>query len=308
MGIKWQRAKWIGIIGLLCLVAGAIVQAGHAAGRYTAQRESEKRAPLEQTENGLSTFNKPLYESPEWQSLQEEVKKTAETAHAFDEMFRAQAPENNALIFEATPDLTPSEGEFLAVNDDWEVVASADGKLYGYEEDYWIGCSVWCAVGDYEVSATASSVLPAQGQFSYEAEHIISQNRDDAWVEGADDYGIGEYVTIEKRYDRMDGTEGDCFFFTDLCIVNGMAKDEASWEKNSRVKTLKMYFNDEYVCDLELLDTFKPQYISLKGLRLSAGNNENSVFKFEIADVYKGDMYSDTAITGIEVRFYTNNH
>ena len=52
----------------------------------------------------------------------------------------------------------------------------------------------------------------------------------------------------------------------------------------------------------------KPQYFSLEGLNLSAANNENSVFTFEIVDVYKGDVYEDTVITGIEIEFSTPNH
>ena len=75
-----------------------------------------------------------------------------------------------------------------------------DGKFYGFEEDYWCGCSVWCAIGDYTCNATVSSTLAPQGKFSYEASNIIDGNRKNTWVEGVDGYGIGEYVKITKRY------------------------------------------------------------------------------------------------------------
>ena len=32
-------------------------------------------------------------------------------------------------------------------------------------------------------------------------------------------------------------------------------------------------------------------------------NGEEVNFKFEIADIYKGDLYDDTAITGITIEF-----
>lgn len=205
--------------------------------------------------------------------------------------------------------LTPKVGEFLTKNENHEIVENADGKLYGYAEDYWEGCSQWCAVNNYEGNAVASSFLSPQGSNTYEADNIISHNRENAWVEGVEGDGVGEYISISKRYERGGNYgEWDCFFFPDLCIVNGMAKNEQAWKANNRVKKLKMYFNDEYICDLELLDTMKPQYISLSGLHLSANNGENSVFKFEIADVYKGDKYDDTVITGIEIELGTWAH
>ncbi len=168
---------------------------------------------------------------------------------------------------------------------------------------------MWCAVNAFEENATATSFLAPQGNNSYEPKNLISHDRGNAWAEGVEGDGIGETLSITKGYETAaDYGEWDCVFFTDLCIVNGMAKDEQAWKENGRVKQLKMYFNDEYICDLELLDTSKPQYISLSGLRLSAKTAEDSVFKFEIADVYKGDLYEDTAITGIEIKFFTQNH
>ena len=62
------------------------------------------------------------------------------------------------------------------------------------------------------------------------------------------------------------------------------------------------------VCDLLLKDTMKPQYFDLTGLNLEAASGEEVHFRFLIADVWPGDKYADTALTGIEIEFLTPNH
>lgn len=217
-------------------------------------------------------------------------------------------------------DLTPTEGEFMAINpeseDAFPYMDSPDGDVFGFYDDLTDGCSVWCAI-DYESyvnKISASSTLAPQGKYSYDAANLGNRSRKDAWVEGTDGYGIGESVTIVRNYSHGGDAAGfkdrgyDSFFFPALCIVNGMAKDEKSWKNNSRVKSLKLYFNDKYIATLELEDSMKPQFISLSGLHLSAKDGADSTFRFEIADVYPGDKYNDTALTGIEIEVFTENH
>jgi hypothetical protein len=96
--------------------------------------------------------------------------------------------------------------------------------------------------------------------------------------------------------------------YRNLCIVNGYADNEEKWISNSRVQELEMYFNDKYICKLKLIDTIKPQYIDISGLKLSAESGEEIRFRFVITDVYEGEKYTDTAITGIEMQFWTPNH
>ena len=142
--------------------------------------------------------------------------------------------------------LTPRIGEFYSSTYN-DVLPDKDpnGELYGFEDDLTEGCSVWCAIMDYHTTAISTSHLISQEEFTYEAENILTGNRMNAWVEGAAGYGIGESVSISKYYDNgSDKQDFDSFFFPGLCIVNGMAKNEEAWKNNSRVKTLKMYFNE----------------------------------------------------------------
>lgn len=213
---------------------------------------------------------------------------------------------------EKSVDLTPRIGEFLSMDEEGlNSVEDPKGELYGFEEDLTGGCSVWCEVNDYQVEAEASSELESQGGHTYSADNIISGNKSEAWVEGVDGNGYGESITITKSYNMLNGQlvpDDECIFFYELCVVNGLARNEDVWKSNGRVKTLKFFFNGEYQGDIELEDTMKPQYISLSGLNLSAKNQESSTFRFEIADVYPGDKYEDVAITGIEIGFDSPNH
>lgn len=169
-----------------------------------------------------------------------------------------------------------------------------------------VGCSVYCAVENEELSATASSTLKSNGSISYAAENVCKQNNLGAWVEGSDGSGIDEYIEIKRKVDVSDKDYG--IDYTEICIVNGYIKNEKVWKNNNRVKTLAFYYNDEYVSDIELEDTYSPQIISLDKYNIHANSGEEVAFKFVIKDVYKGDKYDDTAITGIVMDFYTPNH
>lgn len=209
-------------------------------------------------------------------------------------------------------DLTARVGEYVVWNeDDMELVEDPNSETYGFWQDITAGCSVWCAVNEYNVKATASSTLAPQGQYNYAVENILDGSKKDAWVEGVSGSGIGEKISITKSYSTTAGEtlpNEESVFFYELCIVNGLAKTEKSWKENGRVKALNFYYNGTFMGKIELKDTMKPQYVSLSGLNLAAKNNEENTFTFEIADVYAGDKYDDTAITGIEIAFDSPNH
>lgn len=204
--------------------------------------------------------------------------------------------------------LAPEVKDFLAYKEDGILDFDPSGTTYGFVEDYWEGCSVWCAITYYEATATASSTLAPNGTLSYSADNLLSHDVGNAWVEGVPGNGIGETVEIRRRFEGGTNEGFEKVFFPAICIVNGYAKDESTFINNGRVKTLKMSVNGEYVCDLNLIDTAKPQYISLRGLNLFTSFSEDCVFSFEIADVYPGEAYEDTAITGIEIQIDTVNH
>lgn len=207
---------------------------------------------------------------------------------------------------EAT-ELRGRTGQFFdIVEEDPFVVFRENGQHYGYEERFLGCCSVWCAVLEHQVSVEASSHLAPQGQFSYEPEHIYNGDRSNAWIEGIPGYGVNEYIKLSYRYTVADAPYG--VDFRELCMVNGYAQTKAKWEANSRVKEMKLFFNDEFVDMLLLEDTINPQYFDLSSYGLHAASGEEGVFLFEIVSVYPGTEYEDTALTGIEIDIWTPNH
>ena len=91
--------------------------------------------------------------------------------------------------------------------------------------------------GEWAVTAS-SNLIPQLGN-TYEAEKICDGLIETAWVEGAPGYGVGEYVDF-----RLDIDWGPGAYVSGFTIFNGYCKSEESWTKNSRVKVLKIFIND----------------------------------------------------------------
>ena len=184
-----------------------------------------------------------------------------------------------------------------------EFIYSENGELFGWEESLFGGCSSWCSVKEYNVNVKASSTLKSHGNYSYSASNIQDIDKKNAWVEGIEGDGIGEYLEIEQNCLVNSSNYKTDIEFVELCIVNGYAATEKNWNENNRVKELKMYFDNKYITTIVLEDTIKQQYIDISEFNLKVQNGETAKFKFEINDIYKGTKYDDTCITGLLIEF-----
>ena len=111
-----------------------------------------------------------------------------------------------------------------------------------------------------------------------------------AWVEGKADAGIGEY--LEYRFKNTSPR------ITKIIVSNGYTKSKSAWINNNRVKSLNIYVNGKKYGVLNLKDSRNDQVFAVGTL----GHNINKTdlaLRFEIAEVYKGAKYNDTAITEI---------
>ncbi|MDE7250974.1 MAG: hypothetical protein K2N82_14070, partial [Lachnospiraceae bacterium] len=223
--------------------------------------------------------------------------------------------------------LTPEIGSFFygelgGTYDDWEdemcfsFEKTPNAPNYGFEDWQWPGCSKWCHIPLFANQAIASSEL-ASASGRYGADNAVRENREFAWAEGVEGIGIGEYIVynqivfsgslIESSGNRIlrAGEYGDDGYidYTQICIVNGYARDEKVWQENGRVKTLMMYVYDQPYARLELEDTINPQYFTLPQGDIKVANAGEVTFKFVIEEVYPGTMYEDTCITGIVADF-----
>jgi len=175
-------------------------------------------------------------------------------------------------------EFTPEEQELLEYVDEfrglWDVMEG--------------GCSWYCGGGPNQI--TASSCLSETDNFTYDAENAHDFDFRTAWIEGAKEYGIGEY--LEYHFPPLSPRVNK------IKIYNGYVKNETTWKNNSRVKELKLYINDKPYALLKLKDTWTEQIFAIEPMRSNI-EGQDLILKFEITDVYKGDKYVDTAITEI---------
>lgn len=195
-----------------------------------------------------------------YQALSEEYHRLIDADVAYEDM----SPEQQRLL----------ENELLY----------AEGPYFTGE----LGCSWYCATGPSNIHA--SSELSSQSGNSYAAELVHDFDFSTAWVEGAEDWGIGEELEISFKLQ-------DHLKITDLSIYNGYCKSLQTWADNSRVKTLALYVNKQHYANLNLEDSYYAQHFKLGSL--GSEEVENTTLTFIIKEVYKGDKYKDCAISEI---------
>lgn len=178
-------------------------------------------------------------------------------------------------------------------------------KLVEQKMSWWdvsgMGCSWYCC-GSID-TVIASSNLKKSGKITYIGANAGDDNFETAWVEGVDGYGIGENVTFYINSGQVD----------EIIVANGYVKTPKAYKENSRVRTLKLYYNDKHIANLHLKDELSDQHFKLWNVFGSHAyyNDEGHwigydgklvpqwSFKFEIVDVYEGTKYDDTVISEI---------
>ena len=162
-------------------------------------------------------------------------------------------------------------------------------KAVLYDIIYSEGCSWYCG-GSYK-SLTSSSCQKNTGKIGYQATNAHDFDLTTAWVEGAEGQGIGESLTYTFA--------GNCPRITAFEVVNGYVKSEQAWQENSRVRQLKVYYNNRPYKVLNLKDMRGMQIFKVDTLGYHQEGAKDWSLKFEILDVYPGTKYEDTAITEI---------
>lgn len=191
----------------------------------------------------------------------------------------------------------------------WMYVSLTGQKLFTVEAtDYIFGsyeeiqegmagcCKEFCAE-----NLVASSTLANQGENSYGVEMLKDDACQTAWVEGANGDGIGEYIEFEYSYDDAyaQSAEYACKYTDEFLIVNGYQKDKTTFLQNNRVKKIKMYIDGKPYCWILLKDKLGVQLVKLGFIKKLGKKAKTIKIKFEIAEVYKGTQYNDTAISEI---------
>jgi hypothetical protein len=136
-----------------------------------------------------------------------------------------------------------------------------------------------------------SSVLPQDpfvNRYNYGPESLFDNSDNTAWVEGVDGQGIGEWIVAE--FDQLRLVRA-------IEINNGYNKDPGIYQKNSRVKGIKVEFSGRVKQNLVLKDTGTTQLVTLPGDQPV----EAYWIKFTIESVYPGSKFEDTAISELHI-------
>jgi hypothetical protein len=194
------------------------------------------------------------------------------------------------LKLEIIKSIEASSDDFAHVDKLEELI---DGERWGFHSG---------AIG----KPLATSTLISQAKNDYKIENIHDLDLTTAWVDGKDDYGIGESFSIEFSFkEEYEGFGKVYNFYGVIELFNGYCKSEKHWSENSRIKRLKMFFNETPVCFVELVDTWQYQRIDLRKFFKEPNSFPHAPFevkdgdklRFEIVEVYKGTKYKDTALS-----------
>jgi hypothetical protein len=157
------------------------------------------------------------------------------------------------------------------------------------------GCSFYCLAGIDTIVAT--STLTSGKKSTYFPANAHDFDLQTAWVEGKSDDGTGEAL-------EFDFSKSPPLTVTACTIYNGYTKNLQVWKDNGRAKSVEVMVNGESKAVLQLEDTYLGQTFELG--KLAAATDGTLRISFRILEVYKGDKYSDTAIS--EINFDGPSH
>jgi len=133
----------------------------------------------------------------------------------------------------------------------------------------------------------ASSVLPAQAGNTYGPANLsFAGPRDQAWCEGRNHDGIGEYVSLE--FDRP-------AYFQTLIIENGYQKTQASFRNNARARQVTLEIEGGARWQFELQDVMGQQRFTLPAAI------EARWLRLTIDSIYTAARWPDTCISLLSV-------
>ena len=167
-------------------------------------------------------------------------------------------------------------------DDSEELTKYGDFTIY---DDLYSGRCSWYCGGEVK-SVTASSCLSPNSKFDYKGENAHDFSHESVWATKGK--GIGESLTYTF--------EGKCPRITTVNILNGHVKSESAWQANSRVKKLRLWYNNQPYAVLALEDSRTLQSFDVGILGYNDSPKPDWTLKFEILEIYPGSKYGDTVI------------
>ncbi len=163
--------------------------------------------------------------------------------------------------------------------DDLEIEVSPEERSYNNE--YTQRGGQW-SVAHTNYKVTASSTLPKNGEFSYEASNVKERYGDKAWSEGASGPGIGEWLELKPEAPKSLAAIEIRPGYTKLFLDNG------------RPKKIRIDLNGEYSFNVDVPDreeSFKFQ--------IPAYGKSVHTARLTFIDVWKGRKYEDLCVGSV---------
>lgn len=130
------------------------------------------------------------------------------------------------------------------------------------------------------IQAEGSLPIQASANHSYELHNLLDGEAGTAWCTRAHRTGSAWFGLLANDKRTWEG----------FGIINGYARDEKSFKKNARVKTLAIYLDGKLLREIEMKDSPRPQWVSF-----SAQNARE--LKLEVREVYAGEHDDDLCVS-----------
>ena len=130
-------------------------------------------------------------------------------------------------------------------------------------------------------SYEASSTLLAEN-YDYSVKNVFDNNFNTCWVEGAEDDGLGQSITVHFKNKVK---------INQINLVNGISKTNELYLKNNRLKKATLTFDDGSQEIINIQDKYNQKQ------NISFSSHETQSVTMAIKEVYRGSKYQDTCIS-----------
>jgi hypothetical protein len=176
------------------------------------------------------------------------------------------------------------------------VVSKYDKTFYCSEEDMGVGDD-----GIYNLQNPSFTTNVIE-KIEYPISNISDWDLKKAFVFDKNLNNKNKSIFVEFNIPHFKGKELKLFSISSIFIYNGYRKSKDIWQNNSRIKSMKLYVNNDYCGIINLFDTYILQIVEIDKLNIFYYSGKKLKFEFEIIDYYLGDKYpNDAAISEIEL-------
>ncbi len=203
----------------------------------------------------------------------------------YDDILQMQ---NNQFVVSFTSDgNTTAEERELTLHFTAQGYQATASETYHRVEEIYADQISNAIISEVRASSHLEEYYQSTGALYHVAENTVDGSYRTAWVENADDDGIGEW--IELSFDRTYTING-------IEISNGYKKSADLYAKNNRPHEVRLHFSDGSYQDYSLDDVFEGAQRLTFPKRVTT-----NLVRIEIRSVYAGTTYQDTCITELQV-------